>query len=183
MATACGTPVVRAVERVSAMRSLIVDGYNVIHAHPDLAPLADTDLDLARARLVELLAQHAVRRSVDVIVVFDGGGGTAEAPTEEEMLGVRVLFSRRGQSADALIESLAMASPDPGDVTVATSDRATQESVFGRGVLRMSARVLVQELAEEDEPGPGGLPRWRGTVADRLEAEVAARLRRLAGSR
>lgn len=160
-------------------RRLLVDGYNVIHAHPDLSVLADDDMELARARLVELLAEHSSDAEVDVTVVFDGAGGHSPAPTRERVLGVTVMFSARGQSADAVVESLALSDPEPDRTTVATSDRATQEAVFARGALRMSARELVELLRDREARVMDAGPRPPATVADRLDAEVIARLRAL----
>lgn len=156
-----------------------MDGYNVIHADPALARLASQDLDLARARLIESLARFAETRSLDVTVVFDAARATGTDTREEWMLGIRVIFSPQGRSADSVLEALAHAAVTPRDVTVATSDRATQEAVFGRGAMRMSARELVSALGQPDEEAAEAPPKWRATVADRLDRELVDRLREL----
>lgn len=164
---------------VKGVRLLIVDGYNVIHAHPDLALLADDAMELARARLVEGLGELARVAEMHVTVVFDAARGHNAEAVRDRVLGVEVVFTGRGVSADAYIEAMALAASRPEDVTVATSDRATQEAVFSRGVLRMSSRELVERMAgaaEEAEPVPARRP---ATVADMLDEEVVARLKRL----
>jgi uncharacterized protein len=160
-------------------RRLLVDGYNVIHADPELAPLVTGDLELARIRLIERLARFARNRSMEVTVVFDGSSGHAKTATSEEMLGITVMFSPGGTTADSVLESLAVAAERPELVTVATSDRATQEAIFGRGALRMSARELVAALDEPDDETPERPPEWRGTVAERLDPDAIDRLRRM----
>jgi len=162
-------------------RHLIVDGYNVIHAHPELVRLADADMDLARARLIELMAEYARAEEVRVTVVFDGAHSHNPEVGAERVLDIDVLFSARGQSADTLIESLALSAAAPRDITVATSDRATQEAVFSRGVSRMSSRELVVRLAQGEEDPPQQRAKRRPTVADRLDRELMERLRRLGG--
>jgi predicted RNA-binding protein with PIN domain len=136
-------------------------------------------MELARARLVEGLDELARVGEMDVTVVFDAAGGHNVRPVRDRVLGVEVVFTGRGISADATIEAMALAARSPKDVTVATSDRATQEAVFSRGVLRMSSRELVERLgaaAREAEPPPVHRP---ATVADLLDEEVVARLKRL----
>lgn len=163
-------------------RRLLVDGYNVIHADPDLKRLVQGDLELARARLVELLSEYARIRETDVVVVFDGHAGVSPHGSDEVVLGVRVIFSARGETADAVLESLALRADDPRLTTVATSDRATQEAVFSRGVMRMSARELVGAMREADADAAEAPVRWRAIVADRLDESAIARLRDLADS-
>lgn len=164
---------------MAGTRLLIVDGYNVIHAHPDLAGLAGDAMELARARLIEGLDELARVSEMDVTVVFDAAGGHNADTVRDRVLGVEVVFTGRGTTADTYIEAMALGARHPQEVTVATSDRATQEAVFSQGVLRMSSRELVERLraaADEAEPAPAHRP---ATVADMLDEEVVARLRRL----
>ena len=49
---------------------LIVDGYNMIGAWKELRPLKDTDLEEARNRLLELMAEYKAAMGWRVIVVF-----------------------------------------------------------------------------------------------------------------
>ena len=50
---------------------LIVDGYNIIGAWPELQELKETNLEHARARLIEILSVHAALSKRKVILVFD----------------------------------------------------------------------------------------------------------------
>lgn len=162
------------------MTRLLVDGYNVIHADEELAAAADRDMELARARLVSLLSEYARAGDVEVTVVFDGASGGSPVPVREEVLGVSVVFSARGQSADAVVEAIVVSDSHPERIRVATSDRATQEAVFARGAMRMSARELLAALREAHEDLQGDAePAAPVTVADRLDDEVKARLRTL----
>lgn len=136
------------------MARLIVDGYNVLHAWPSLKRLADTaSLEAARDRLVERLAVLGMITGESVTVVFDAHHSTALANSEETVDGVRVVFTRKGHSADHAIERLAYAANNAGDIiTVATSDRFQRDLVRGMGGAVISALELERRVSEaEDE--------------------------------
>lgn len=50
---------------------LLVDGYNVIHAWPELQELAQENMDLARIRLLDALSSYQALKKNRIIVVFD----------------------------------------------------------------------------------------------------------------
>ena len=53
------------------MDILLVDGYNIIGAWPELQELKNKDLAAARDRLVEIMAEYQAYTGYRVIVVFD----------------------------------------------------------------------------------------------------------------
>lgn len=53
------------------MDILLVDGYNIIGAWPELKALKEHDLAAARDRLVERMAEYQAMSGYRVIVVFD----------------------------------------------------------------------------------------------------------------
>src|SRR4029077_1453071 len=83
---------------------LIVDGYNVIHAWPSLKRLLGVSLEAARDKLVERLSVFGLVTETDVTVVFDAHHSKAMANAEEQVEGVHVVFTRKGHSADHVIE-------------------------------------------------------------------------------
>lgn len=101
---------------------VVVDGYNLIHAMPELARLVDSDLERARDALVAKLAVYRARRNVRVTVVFDGRG--TAAPQTRPPGGVEVTFSRAPQTADAKIKNLLALEKSPRSWTVVTSDNS-----------------------------------------------------------
>ena len=52
-------------------RFLIVDGYNIIGAWPELSKLKDTDLEGARDKLIHMLAEYQSFSGMKVYLVFD----------------------------------------------------------------------------------------------------------------
>ncbi len=105
-----------------AQPRIVVDGYNLIHAMPELARLVGTDLERARDALVSRLAVYRSKRNVRVTVVFDGRG--TAAPQTRPPGGVEVVFSRPPQNADAKIKAMLVLEKSPKSWTVVTSDNS-----------------------------------------------------------
>ncbi len=134
------------------MRSpyLIVDGYSVIFAWPELRKLHERRRSLAREALIKRLRDYQDRTGTRVVVVFDGKG---ERVTETAHPGdVHVFYSRRGQTADAIIERLASKYAGRFDLSVATSDYLEQQTVSASGATCISLETL-QQLIEEARAG------------------------------
>jgi predicted RNA-binding protein with PIN domain len=131
---------------------LIVDGYNVIHAWPSLKKLLTTaSLEDARDKLIERLAVLAMVSGEDVTVVFDAHHSNAMSNSESVVDGIRVIFTRRGHSADHSIERLAYRASEQGEViTVATSDRFQRDLVRGMGGAVISALELERRVNDAE---------------------------------
>ena len=134
------------------MDRLIVDGYNVIHAWPQLKALLRDSLESARDKLVDRMAVYAQVRNSDVTVVFDAHKSAAMNNSEQMNQGVRVLYTRKGHSADHVIERIAYAAGEAGDpITVATSDRFQSDLVRGMGGAVISAAELERQVVEAEK--------------------------------
>lgn len=125
---------------------LIVDGYNMIGAWKELRPLKDTNLEEARNRLLELLAEYKAAMGWRVIVVFDAYhvSGVERMYIQNT---VEVIFTRKNETADERIEKLSNELKGrKTQIYVATSDMTEQNVIFGNGALRKSARELEIEM-------------------------------------
>jgi predicted RNA-binding protein with PIN domain len=135
---------------------VIVDGYNVVHAWPELKRLlGSASLEAARDKLIARLSVFGMVAGADVTVVFDAHHSTARANSEEMVDGVRVLFTRKGHSADHVIERIAYEASQSGDIiTVATSDRFQRDMVRGMGGAVIDALELERRVVDaENEMG------------------------------
>lgn len=131
---------------------LIVDGYNILHAWPELAKLLAEDMAHARLRLTEILSNYGALRGIKVVIVFDAHMVKGGVGSSEETGGVEIIYTPEGVTADMVIEKLAARLINDRKVTVATSDWTQQRIVFGKGAVRLSARELAAEvLAARDE--------------------------------
>ncbi|AYA74088.1 hypothetical protein DOE78_00615 [Bacillus sp. Y1] len=128
------------------MDILLVDGYNIIGAWPELRELKNKDLASARDRLVERMAEYQAYSGYRVIVVFDAHfvKGTEKKYKNYK---VEVIFTRNNETADERIEKLAISLNNrKTQIHVATSDFTEQWAIFGQGALRKSARELLIEM-------------------------------------
>ena len=127
-------------------RYLIVDGFNVIFAWEDLAELSKTDLDAARLKLMEILANYSAFTGTETILVFDAykvKGGKGEKLTYH---GIKVVYTKENETGDAYIERLLHDIGKNEQVRIVTSDGMIQVSALRSGVLRVSAREFEREI-------------------------------------
>ncbi|MBC1474492.1 hypothetical protein HB852_07665 [Listeria grandensis] len=129
-------------------RVLLVDGYNVIGAWPELARLKAGDLESARNQLVEWMAEYQSYTGYRVVVVFDAQYVRAKERKYKKNK-VEIVFTKEDETADEYIEQKAIEYKNvKTQVMVATSDYTEQWAIFGQGALRISARELVFEIKE-----------------------------------
>jgi predicted RNA-binding protein with PIN domain len=118
---------------------LVIDGYNVTKTG-----FADLALEQQRTRLVSGLGGVVARTGAEITVVFDGAERLPAAPAAPR--GVRVLFSRRGETADELIRRLVRAEPRGRPVIVVSSDKEVADGVRRAGAYPVASAVLLQRL-------------------------------------
>jgi len=166
-------------------RVLIVDGYNVLHSSGRYRSLLESDPEMARAALVADVAACAEPGSKS-IVVFDGGANPGSDGAPHHLAGLIVLFSPYGRDADTVVEGLARRGRDRGeDVVVVTSDAATQWTVMGEGVTRMSAAEFASSLETGSALWRAHTPSGSGkvTLDARIDPTVADKMARWARGR
>ena len=128
------------------MEILVVDGYNIIGAWPELSELKNKDLSAARDRLVEKMAEYQAFTNFRVIIVFDAQFVQGIKKTYHNYQ-VEVIFTKENETADEQIEKLAISLNNrKTQIYVATSDFTEQWATFGQGALRKSARELLTEM-------------------------------------
>lgn len=131
---------------------LIVDGYNMIGAWPELVLLKNQDrLEDAREALLNRLSNYAKYEGLKIIVVFDAQlvPGVTQSYTKYQL---EVIFTEKGETADSYIERIAGELNNRlTQVTVATSDLAEQWVIFSQGALRTSARELYKSVEKTEK--------------------------------
>ncbi|WP_145797209.1 NYN domain-containing protein [Kitasatospora atroaurantiaca] len=120
---------------------LVVDGYNVTKTGYPALPL-----EQQRIRLLGGLAMLAQRTQAEVTCVFDGQDldvPVIMAPPR----GVRVRFSRTGETADELIRRLVRAEPQGRPVVVVSTDKEVADGVRKAGARPVASILLLNRLA------------------------------------
>jgi len=139
-----------------ALVRILVDGYSLLHNWPALAPGRARYSAAARDELVHRLTLYQDAAGTPVTVVFDGSGLPAGRPTAASSTAVEVLYSRKGQTADQMIERAVHRFGPYGEVLVVTDDQAERETVTSLGGSAASCLNFIQmvgnalaELGEE----------------------------------
>ncbi len=184
---------------------LVVDGYNVIYGtvryqglideHAGAGALADVThlsrdpyghdpFGRAREALLADVAAYA-QGTYDPVIVFDGAGNLSEDRPDFSSAGVRIVFSRTGESADTVIERLVTrARHENRDVLLVTSDNTIRFTVGGIPVTSISSQLLATDLGHVDhdvETAREERSHGRMTLEDRLSPEAREKLRKLMG--
>ncbi len=131
---------------------LLVDGYNIIWAWPELRALAQGDIKAARDRLTDILMNYGGYVRAHVILVFDAykvRGGTGEV---NHLPNLDVIYTKEAETADLYIEKAAHElAKKSRRVTVATSDAVEQVIICGAGAARMSADGFLEEVKRTEQ--------------------------------
>ncbi len=149
---------------------LIVDGYNLIRQSAAMSPMDQADLELGREGLLDRLAAYKRIKGHQITVVFDGASQYSTFDQRDHQKGIKVRFSRQGESADAVIKR--MASREGEKAMVVTSDRELADFSSSRGAavidslefekkMEMAAYMALKGVSPESEEEPGWRPDTR----------------------
>ena len=157
---------------------LIVDGYNVINNWPHLVELKDGNLEHARDKLLETLQNYAAYNNVKIILVFDAHLSESKMRSSYLENGVEVIYSKKGETADMVIEKIIDWMPPRAKVIVATSDWAEQRLVMGKGALRMPARELYYKVQSVEKNIQKTIEKSKKNSTGMLEAQLDENIRK-----
>jgi predicted RNA-binding protein with PIN domain len=119
---------------------LLVDGYNVTKGG-----YGELTLEAQRTRLLAGLGGLAARTRAEVTVVFDGAERTLSTALKAPR-GVRLLFSRRGETADEVLRRLVRHEPEGRPVVVVSSDREVADGITAAGATAVPSAALLRLL-------------------------------------
>src|SRR5213594_4892228 len=116
---------------------LIIDGYNLLGARGQVGRAPGRDAESGRERLVRELAAYRQRKPHPITVVFDGWQEGFGAEHREHRSGIEVVYSKRGERADQVIQRLA--EEFGRDCAVVSSDREVADFAKSRGAFVMGS--------------------------------------------
>jgi len=121
---------------------VIIDGYNLLGLTSWSG--ASPHSEMAREALLRLLAGYRHRKGHALTVVFDGWQRGQPLEGHEHRAGVHVIYSKRGEKADQVIERLAQ--EYGAACAVVTSDHEVIRAAQAQGALIMRAPEFAQKL-------------------------------------
>ena len=138
----------------------------------------------ARTALISDVAAFAQSR-YEAVIVFDGAGNVSAERPNISQAGCRIEFSPTGVSADTVVQRICTEARETGRAcTVVTSDAMIQATVMGKGVTRISARMLLGEIPGRSTKNISPVeeaPQIKMTLGSRLSPEALAKLKALRG--
>ena len=129
-----------------ALVRILVDGYSLLHNWPDLARGWARHSAAARDELIRRLTLYQDASGTPISVFFDGAGMTGSRPPVAAAAEVEVLYSRRGQTADQMIERAVHRFAPYGEVLAVTDDHAERDTVISLGGSAASCWNFIQDV-------------------------------------
>ena len=127
-----------------AIARILVDGFSLLHAWSDLAPDEPRHSVIARDELIRILTRYRDATCTPLSIIFDGSGAPPNTPEPISPEGVEVLYSKKGKTADDLIERTAYRLKPYGEALVITNDYAERDTVMAMGGLAHSCEEFIQ---------------------------------------
>jgi predicted RNA-binding protein with PIN domain len=138
-----------------ALARILVDGYSLLHAWPELAPGKPRHSAAARDELIHRLTLYRDAIGTPVTIVFDGANAPPGLSAVESTPEMEILYSRSGQTADDIIERVAHRMSTYGEVLAVTDDNAERDTVIAMGGMASSCLSFIHTvksvLAEQDD--------------------------------
>ena len=179
---------------------LVIDGYNLLGCLGKRQPERPTDGAREREALIQRLSLYSQRKGHPVTVVFDAWRGSMGFEHHEHRTGVQVVFTKRGERADQVIQRLAR---EYGRAcAVVSSDLEIIQTAKAHGAFVLKSQEFQEKLEslknekavtgkfqllssrqddiEDEEPRGRGRPDMKGNPR-KLPKAVRARNRQLRG--
>jgi len=169
--------------RRTSAEYLFVDGYNIIFAWKDLKKLADSSLEDARKKLLDIMSDFQGFSGFEIVVVFDAHNVKDNVGAIERHDELSVVYTKEDETADNYIERCTYLLARDYKVRVATSDSLEQVIIMGRGASRISAMDLYEEVMDSKQVQETDYienrPVKRNQLFDNLDANLQRELMRL----
>lgn len=127
---------------------IIIDGYNLVRRSRELSRIDRADIARGREALIERLARYRRTKPHRITVVFDGAGAPVLSPARDRVKGIGVVFSRGGETADAVIGR--MVRQERAAAMVVSSDQAVARSAQACGAAVIESAEFEAHLAMAD---------------------------------
>jgi uncharacterized protein len=126
---------------------ILIDGYNLINQLPGLLKAARKSIDFARGQLLAMVEAYCDYNNAEGIIIYDGNQKNRTIEGDNPV----IIFSKAGESADTVIESLIYKLDDKTKARVITDDRHISNMITGMGAFTMSTGLFDVEARQAIE--------------------------------
>jgi predicted RNA-binding protein with PIN domain len=126
---------------------LLIDGFNIIHAWPDLKQQLKADPNFAISELAARVRVIHDVEAIDVCIVYDGKGADIQFESPCNQNSFTLIFSPSHLSADTLIERMLLKTKIPERFTIATHDLSIIHRAHSLKALVINASSLQSWIA------------------------------------
>lgn len=116
---------------------IIIDGYNLIRQSKTLSDIELEDIQRGREALIDLLSMYKKLKTHRITVVFDGANAPFLSPAQDSVKGIRLVFSRSGETADSVIKRMAI--NEGQKALVVSSDREISDFASQQGAATITS--------------------------------------------
>lgn len=160
------------------MKTIFVDGYNVVNSWPNLKQRKDFSFEAARQTLIDKLHNYGVFKACKIVLVFDAHKVMGNLEKKEEVnKNILVIFTKDGETADSYIEKQVNSLGRKHEIVVVTSDSLEQQTIFQRGAVRMSSLEFYNEVVKVEKSikikGDKNKSIDRNSISDNIDENTA----------
>lgn len=160
------------------MKTIFVDGYNVVNSWPNLKQRKDFSFEAARQTLIDKLHNYGVFKACKIVLVFDAHKVIGNLQKKEEVnRNISVIFTKDGETADNYIEKQVNLLGRKHEIVVVTSDSLEQQTIFQRGAVRMSSLEFYNEVIKVEKSikfkGDKNKSIDRNSISDNIDENTA----------
>ena len=155
----------------------IIDGYNFIFKIKKPAKLNPDQLTQLREKLLFSLSQFKIYNSCDIIAVFDARHSENPERSKEFHNEIEVIYSKKGETADSVVENIVHSKQDYDRIFVVTSDNLQQKVIFRQNIYRKSIREFLIEMQQSKKKISNNLMRQKN-ISERSFYSVEKRIDR-----
>lgn len=127
----------------------LIDGYNLVHAWPELKELASVNINAAADKLMDIASNYQGMTGENVLLVFDAYKVLNHNTEEFKYNNIRVVYTKTAETADRFIERYAHENASKYDITVVTSDGVEQIIIRGQGCKLLSSKDFISVYDNE----------------------------------
>lgn len=132
-------------------RHVIIDGYNLLGVRADAKSEQPSEFAEKRETLIRRLSGYSQGKGYAVTVVFDAWRGLQSLEHREHRTGVEVVYTKKGERADQVIQRLARR--DGGDCAVVSSDLEIIRTAEAHGAFVIRSNAFQRKLEEFEKRG------------------------------